>query len=100
VVTIHDTGCGIPQRLLERVFDPFFTTKQAATGTGLGLFISHGLIKGMGGDITVESEIGRGTTFRVALPLAGASPGERAAAASNPGPDHPCFFTRSATRAT
>jgi two-component system, cell cycle sensor histidine kinase and response regulator CckA len=68
VVEIHDTGSGIPESVLGRVFDPFFTTKPIGLGTGLGLSICHNIVTSMGGTITVESEIGRGTRFRVVLP--------------------------------
>jgi two-component system, NtrC family, sensor kinase len=68
VVEVADTGCGIPSELRARVFDPFFTTKPVGTGTGLGLFISRGIVEAHGGTITFESEIGCGTTFRVTLP--------------------------------
>jgi two-component system NtrC family sensor kinase len=69
VVEVRDTGVGIPPEHLHRLFDPFFTTKPAGVGTGLGLSISHGIVKGMGGRIAVESEPGRGTAFRVFLPV-------------------------------
>ncbi len=68
MVSIHDTGVGIPEENLERLFDPFFTTKPPNQGTGLGLSISHGIVKELGGHITVESHPGRGSTFRVFLP--------------------------------
>ena len=68
VVEITDTGVGIPPQLLGRVFDPFVTTKPAGEGTGLGLYVSRAIIKAAGGEITVESEVGRGTTVRVTLP--------------------------------
>jgi len=68
LVEVSDTGCGIPLDVLGRIFDPFFTTKDPGMGTGLGLSICHGLIHAMGGEITVDSIVGRGTTFRVALP--------------------------------
>jgi len=61
-----DTGHGISGENLKRVFDPFFTTKQ--TGTGLGLAVSHSIVKGFGGDIEVKSEVGKGSTFIVRLP--------------------------------
>jgi signal transduction histidine kinase len=65
-VQVKDTGTGISPEDLPRVFDPFFTTKEK--GTGLGLSVSYGIIKGLGGIITVESEPGRGTTFTVSVP--------------------------------
>ena len=67
VVEISDTGCGIPETLQKRIFDPFFTTKPVGMGTGLGLSICHGIVSGMGGELTVESAVGEGSTFRVAL---------------------------------
>jgi hypothetical protein len=69
-VDIHDTGPGIPHELLARVFDPFFTTKARGGGTGLGLSIWQRIITAFGGEITVTSQPGKGTTFRVALPPA------------------------------
>jgi PAS domain S-box-containing protein len=67
-ILIADTGKGIPAELLERIFDPFFTTKEG--GTGLGLSISYGIIKEHEGSLAVESEVGKGTTFTIGLPLA------------------------------
>jgi two-component system NtrC family sensor kinase len=64
-----DTGCGIKEADLERIFDPFLTTKGARRGTGLGLAISYGIVKEHKGTIAVESEVGKGTTFVVRLPL-------------------------------
>ena len=69
VVEISDTGSGIPAANLERIFDPFFTTKPAGLGTGLGLAICKGIITAFEGEISVESEVGVGSTFRVMLPL-------------------------------
>ncbi|MDR3554939.1 MAG: ATP-binding protein [Syntrophobacteraceae bacterium] len=68
VVDIADTGPGIPADILERVFDPFFTTKPVGRGTGLGLSICYGIVKKLGGSITVESEVGVGATFHVRIP--------------------------------
>jgi signal transduction histidine kinase len=71
VVEIHDTGSGIPDEIIARIFDPFFTTKPRGVGSGLGLAISHRVVTELGGEISVESRRGRGTTFRVSLPAAG-----------------------------
>ena len=67
--SVTDTGCGIPEENFRRIFDPFFTTKKIGTGTGLGLSVSHGIVEAHGGTIEVESEVGKGSTFRVRLPL-------------------------------
>jgi PAS domain S-box-containing protein len=68
VVEIRDTGAGIPAHLIDRIFDPFFTTKEIGVGTGLGLSISHAIITAVGGSLEVQSEVGKGTVFRVSLP--------------------------------
>ncbi|NTW34754.1 MAG: type I 3-dehydroquinate dehydratase [Syntrophobacteraceae bacterium] len=68
---VRDTGCGIPSEQLPRIFDPFFTTKETGEGTGLGLSVSYGIVKDHGGEISVESEPGRGCTFTVSLPVVG-----------------------------
>jgi signal transduction histidine kinase len=70
IVEVKDTGMGMPPEVRARIFDPFFTTKPVGEGTGLGLSICHGIVTGFGGEITVESEEGRGSTFRVSLPVA------------------------------
>lgn len=70
-ITITDTGCGIAADDLQRIFDPFFTTKGVGKGTGLGLSVSHGTIEAHGGTIEVESSVGKGTEFRIHLPLGG-----------------------------
>ncbi|BAH73881.1 sensor histidine kinase [Solidesulfovibrio magneticus] len=70
VLTVSDTGPGIPQAVADRVFEPFFTTKAAGKGTGLGLSICAGIVRQLGGDIAVSSTPGRGATFRVSLPVA------------------------------
>jgi len=67
LITVSDTGEGIPEENLDRVFDPFFTTKKG--GTGLGLSICYGIVKSHGGDIEVRSQVGRGTTVIIKLPL-------------------------------
>ena len=68
VLSVSDTGSGIPPQIRERIFDPYFTTKEKGKGTGLGLAIVHGIVSGLGGGITVESRPGEGATFRVFLP--------------------------------
>src|SRR3954471_20106990 len=70
VVEVRDSGMGIPAEIRERIFDPFFTTKPASEGTGLGLWICSGILSALGGEVRVDSEIGRGSTFRVTLPPA------------------------------
>ncbi|MEE8126839.1 MAG: PAS domain S-box protein [Nitrospirales bacterium] len=67
-LTIRDSGQGIPGEALDRIFDPFFTTKEAGEGTGLGLAVVHGIIIGHGGNISVSSVMGQGTTFSILLP--------------------------------
>ncbi|MCI4625431.1 MAG: ATP-binding protein, partial [Candidatus Magnetoovum sp. WYHC-5] len=67
-ITVCDNGQGIPNANLDKIFEPFFTTKPVGKGTGLGLSICYGIIKKMGGDITVKSEIGQGTCFVITLP--------------------------------
>ncbi len=69
-VEVRDTGSGIPAEHLGRVFEPFFTTKPIGMGTGLGLPVCHRIITALGGEIRVESEVGRGTTFFITLPAA------------------------------
>ena len=68
-VLFTDTGCGIAPEHLTKIFDPFFTTRKVGEGTGLGLSLSHGIIKNHGGEIAVESVVGRGTTFTITLPV-------------------------------
>jgi signal transduction histidine kinase len=70
VVEIRDTGCGIPAENLDRIFEPFFTTKPVGEGTGLGLSLVHSILSALGGTITVDSQVGRGTTFRISLTAA------------------------------
>jgi signal transduction histidine kinase len=68
-VDFVDTGEGIPRENLSRIFDPFFTTKELGKGTGLGLSTSYGIIDAHGGRIDVKSQVGKGTTFRIELPV-------------------------------
>ena len=70
-IKISDTGQGIPAEDIPRIFDPFFSTKEVGLGTGLGLSVAYGIIEQHGGTITVQSEVGKGTTFNIKLPLKG-----------------------------
>jgi signal transduction histidine kinase len=69
VAEVEDNGCGIPAEHRPRLFEPFFTTRPVGQGTGLGLAVSFGIVRDHGGNIEVESTVGRGSTFRVRLPL-------------------------------
>jgi signal transduction histidine kinase len=73
-IEISDSGYGIEKKNLSRIFDPFFTTKPTGEGTGLGLSVSYGIIKNHGGDIAVESEVDKGTTFTITLPVVTSHP--------------------------
>ncbi len=67
-ISVRDRGCGIPREDMDRIFEPFFTTKEGGKGTGLGLFVARDIIRAYGGDITVDTAVGEGTTFTVHLP--------------------------------
>jgi two-component system cell cycle sensor histidine kinase/response regulator CckA len=70
-LSISDTGQGIRPEIIDKIFDPFFTTKEKGKGTGMGLAITYGVIKEYGGEITVDSQLGRGTVFHIYLPQSG-----------------------------
>ena len=68
IIEISDNGCGMDEVTQQKIFDPFFTTKPEDSGTGLGLYICYDLVSGLGGRIEIESELGKGTSFRIILP--------------------------------
>ena len=69
IITFTDTGSGISEGNLTKIFEPFFTTKSSGTGTGLGLWVSYGIIKSFQGNLEVQSNTGLGTTFTIKLPV-------------------------------
>jgi two-component system, NtrC family, sensor kinase len=69
MIAVRDSGMGIPKENLTKIFDPFFTTKAPGKGTGLGLSICHGIIQKLGGNISVTSQVGKGTTFNIQIPI-------------------------------
>ena len=87
ILEVADDGCGIPEEILPRIFDPFFTTKPVGQGTGLGLAISHGIVADHGGRIEVESTPGRGSRFRMILPVGGKGQGRGQAGRALPAGD-------------
>jgi signal transduction histidine kinase len=82
-ISVTDTGTGIAPENVSRIFDAFFTTKAIGVGTGLGLSICHRIVRGLGGDIVVESEVGQGSTFRILLPPSAATSEARRPAAAH-----------------
>ena len=69
VIEIEDTGMGIPPENVSKIFEPFFTTKEVGKGTGLGLAVCYGIITEHGGRLSVRSNVGKGTTFSIFLPI-------------------------------
>lgn len=84
VLSVSDTGCGISRDVLDKIFEPFYTTKRSGKGTGLGLSVIHNLMMAVGGQIQVDSEMGKGSTFRLYFPVA-AEPQEPARKSSDRG---------------
>ena len=68
-ISIRDNGPGIPEDVVKHIFEPFFTTKEKGKGTGLGLSISYGIMQKLGGTISVQSEVNKGTTFTLEIPV-------------------------------
>lgn len=69
ILTVSDTGVGIPDKIVDQIFEPYFTTKKIGKGSGLGLAVVHGIVKNYRGSVSIQSQVGKGTVFKVFLPL-------------------------------
>jgi signal transduction histidine kinase len=69
LISVTDNGNGVPKEVMDKIFQPFFTTKPSGEGTGLGLSLSYDIVQVHGGELTVETKKGEGTTFTIALPM-------------------------------